>query len=680
MRFTVHTPGYAVLAGLLLAALTLAFSVPAATPTTAQAALASSPMQNEAICTPIEPVSLSNPQVVGTGSAASCTRQALQSALDSGGQISFDCGGAATIALDAELVVSQDTVLDGGGLVTLDGQNSTRVINKQDGANLTIQNITIQNGKAPGPNGHFSNETGGGILARGQGTTLTVINSTFQNNTVTSIDGSDIAGGAIYAFGLYEAVISGSTFTGNTASNGGAIGGLASGIRIYNSTFTNNEARGQSGGLRGHGGAINMDGVTNSQNPDSNKLYHICGSTFSGNKAYTQGGASNSVFSDNKGSKAIIEKSSFLNNQTTSPDAGQGGAIFHMEDEHAGGSNEDNFDILHSTFAGNSAFRQGGAVWTLIEGNVRVENSTFANNRTEDQALGMGGGIAINRGNVTFTNVTFSKNYAWFHGGGIQAGGDGTIITLKNTLFYRNESVREWADYQINRPADVDGGGNLQFPAERFNQDGTPNDDKATETVIIADPMLAELADNGGPNQTIALQEGSAAIDAGTSSGCPATDQRGAARPHGQGCDIGAYEFGATIDDPTPEPEPTPEVSITHGSSGGLGSIFVISGSNLPTTPQTLNVVVNGVTLDGTVSVDAAGSVVFLLDTSNISQPGSYQVSIMSEPALQVQFVLTESGEVLTAPPEFADAQTLVVPQQTTPITMRSLYLPLVIR
>jgi hypothetical protein len=40
------------------------------------------------------------------------------------------------------------------------------------------------------------------------------------------------------------------------------------------------------------------------------------------------------------------------------------------------------------------------------------------------------------------------------------------------------------------------------------------------------------------------LQSGSPAINAGTNSGCPATDQRGYNRD--ATCDIGAYEYGAS--------------------------------------------------------------------------------------------------------------------------------------
>lgn len=200
---------------------------------------------------------------------------------------------------------------------------------------------------------------------------------------------------------------------------------------------------------------------------------------------------------------------------------GKGGAILHMEDELAGGSAEENFIIKNSTFSGNQTFSQGGAVWTLIEGNITIENSTFVNNRALDTATGMGGGLALSRGNTHVSSCTFAENYAWFHGGGIQAS-NSADVTLSNTLFYRNESERDWGNYAMNRSADAGGGGNLQFPGVRFNQTKTPADNKVTPSVIIADPLLGALSDNGGPTLTMALGEGSPALDAGAN--CPAAD------------------------------------------------------------------------------------------------------------------------------------------------------------
>jgi hypothetical protein len=83
----------------------------------------------------------------------------------------------------------------------------------------------------------------------------------------------------------------------------------------------------------------------------------------------------------------------------------------------------------------------------------------------------------------------------------------------------------------------TDGGGNLSY-------------DDPTCPGVDADPALGSLQDNGGLTQTMALGVGSAAIDAGLDAICAASpvnnrDQRGAVRPAGAHCDIGAVEQGA---------------------------------------------------------------------------------------------------------------------------------------
>src|SRR5688500_194529 len=64
--------------------------------------------------------------VVGDGSAASCTEAALASALtaalSAGGEVTFNCGGAAhTILLTSSKNLNANVAINGGGLITLDG-------------------------------------------------------------------------------------------------------------------------------------------------------------------------------------------------------------------------------------------------------------------------------------------------------------------------------------------------------------------------------------------------------------------------------------------------------------------------------------------------------------------------------------------------------------------------------
>jgi predicted outer membrane repeat protein len=511
------------------------------------------------ICTPpIQPVTLANPTTI-----TNCTQAGVQAALDSGGHINFDCGpNPVTIPVNSALNLSTtaDTVLDGGGLVTLNGQGSTRILHKDwhdpntvGTVNVTLQNLRFINGQAPS-GGDTGDHSGGAIVAGHPGASLHIINSTFENNATTDITEEDNQGGAIFVHNSYETVIVGSVFEGNLAGSGGAFGGIATGLFVFNSRFGNNQASDTTAGgiVRGYGGAIALDGVTNSYNPNSNKRVHVCGSLFEDNTAIRGGGAIDAVVSDNKGTKATYEKSTFTNNEVLGQNGqfGQGGAIYHIEDDHAGGTNEDNFEVIESTFQGNKAGRQGGAVWVYILGRGEVVNSTFEGNTTTApfNEVGQGGAMAVTLGTIDITNVTFANNHAAYQGGALHGGGGGNAITLKNTIFYSNTlneqdqpSPTEWQGYHTNRPM-LDGGQNIQHPRLKptYNNDVNNN---ITANPIYQDPLLLPLADNGGPNWTMALQAGSPAIDAGAG-GCPVTDQRGEAREGA--CDIGAYEYQAS--------------------------------------------------------------------------------------------------------------------------------------
>ncbi|MCB0037046.1 MAG: hypothetical protein KDE51_23610 [Anaerolineales bacterium] len=509
------------------------------------------------ICTaPIAPVTLVNPTTV-----TNCTRAGIQEALNGGGHINFSCGpNPITIPIDQTLELNgQDTVIDGGGLVTLDGQNNVKILEEPYTPNahtVTIQNMRFINGRAPASSDLGTN-SGGAIRIGDPGARLHVINSTFENNNTRSTAESDNQGGAIFASNMYETVIVGSVFEGNTAGNGGAIGGLATGMILVNNHFTNNQAVDTTAGgiVRGYGGALHLDGVRNGYNPNSNKQVTVCGSIFENNSAVRGGGALASVVSDNYGTKYTVEKSTFNSNVVTGLNGqyGQGGAIYHIEDDHNNGRNEDNLEITQSTFYANEAGRQGGGVWLYILGRGEVTNSTFESNRTIAgfNNVGQGGAMALNLGILNITNVTFAHNHADYQGGAIMAGGANAdkIITLKNTIFLDNTlnigqtqpSETKWQGFHTNRPL-TDGGQNIQYPENKPTYNNKVNNN-ITANPIYQDPLLEPLADNAGYNLTMALQTGSPAINTGAA-GCPAVDQRDA--PRVGPCDIGAYEFAGT--------------------------------------------------------------------------------------------------------------------------------------
>ncbi|MFZ2161021.1 MAG: hypothetical protein WAW02_02275 [Sideroxyarcus sp.] len=245
-----------------------------------------------------QPVNTSTPTtVVGTGTPASCTYAQLNSAIATGGIITFNCGASpVTIPVTATLHIptDRDTVIDGGQKVTLDGQNLVRIMSFNNSNfqwnehRLTLQHIALINGKTtpteaipvvPPPTlcSQGWNDGEGGALYMRDGN-LSVIDSTFTGNQGAPL-GPDTGGGAIYVVGSkHGVVIAGSTFSNNSASNAGAVGGLFADLRIYNSQFSQNTAVGNGAnnndpsqcsfinnnqneiGSGGNGGAIYSDG------------------------------------------------------------------------------------------------------------------------------------------------------------------------------------------------------------------------------------------------------------------------------------------------------------------------------------------------------------------------------------------------------------------------------------
>jgi len=202
-----------------------------------------------------------------------------------------------------------------------------------------------------------------------------------------------------------------------------------------------------------------------------------------------------------------------------------------------------------STVDGNIGGGIGGGLY-LFGPTSDVTSSTVSGNRT----VGAGGGAAF-VGVATVTNVTFSGNAAdGFGGGGYVEG----TVTMRNVTLADNTapmgSALRWETGSLTLASSIVTGaaGNHCFGVTsgdfNLDSDGTCGLGGANDRSHV-DPQLGPLADNGGPTLTHLPAATSPAIDAANPSGCPATDQRGQARPtDGNGdaaavCDIGAVEF-----------------------------------------------------------------------------------------------------------------------------------------
>jgi len=249
-----------------------------------------------------QPVDVSRPTtVVGTGTAASCTFSALNAAVTAGGIITFNCGSApVTVPVTAtmNLPTDKDTVIDGANLITLDGEGSVEILRFDHGdfmkneSRVTLQHLRLTNAKtnpvqaiptrpAPCSQG-FDDGEGGAIYLRDGN--LTVIDCTFSNNQAAQL-GPDTGGGAIYITGSkYGAIIAGSVFTNNRASNAAGVGGLFAELHIYNSLFKNNTATGSGANY-----------ATSCECSDTNNGQNECGSGGNGGAIYQDGGNATSI-------------------------------------------------------------------------------------------------------------------------------------------------------------------------------------------------------------------------------------------------------------------------------------------------------------------------------------------------------------------------------------------------
>jgi len=222
---------------------------------------------------------------IGTGTAASCTSEAVVEAVARGGIIGFDCGpDPVTIVMQQTAKVvntSRVVVLDGGGKVTLSGAGQRRILymntcdpaqvwttshcQDQDHPQLTIQGLRFIQGDSTGQTA----EGGGGGAVFVRGGRVKVVDTEFADNRCDPT-GPDVGGGALRVLsqsaGL-PVVVARSTFARNVCSNGAATSSIGVSWQIYSSVFTGNAAIGRGanptrsgtpGG--GNGAAIYLDG------------------------------------------------------------------------------------------------------------------------------------------------------------------------------------------------------------------------------------------------------------------------------------------------------------------------------------------------------------------------------------------------------------------------------------
>jgi hypothetical protein len=272
-----------------------------------------------------------------------------------------------------------------------------------------------------------------------------------------------------------------------------------------------------------------------------------------------------------------------LENVTVSSNTGSGIAVVGDGEPDPIG----NLNITNTTISGNGdgaeAIGNGGnGIYNANRYDVTLTGVTISNN------IGLDGGAISNFSNMTLSNVTIEGNVSGYssytgtlngYGGGIFNGSGGTLSVTNTTISDNTSTVTAnilnavgggifnaagatttidnsiVAGNAINSGTGPDVAGSINslgfnLVGKTDGSTGWTSTDLTGTTALPLDPVLAPLANYGGPTQTMVPMPASPAIDAGfnafalDANGNPlTTDQRGYPRIYNGRVDIGSVEF-----------------------------------------------------------------------------------------------------------------------------------------
>ena len=243
----------------------------------------------------------------------------------------------------------------GARLLSIDGDNLSRILEVSVGANVEVSGLTLTGGNS-------GNASGGAILSAG---TLTITASQIENSTAETAGG----GGGIFSNNAVLTIID-TTISGNTSNGTGAGGGIYNNggtLTVINSTISGNQVTGND-----FGGGIFNDGtatITNSTIVDNT----------SGNVG---GGIRNHI-----GDTLVLENTIIAGNTG-------GGSADDLSDAGSG-SVTANFSLIQT----NSGFTLAGGSGNNITDTDPLLGSLQNNGGPTDTHALLTGSAAINAGN-----------------------------------------------------------------------------------------------------------------------------------------------------------------------------------------------------------------------------------------------------------------------------------------
>jgi hypothetical protein len=489
------------------------------------------------------------------GVVMDCTEAALRAAAAGGGAVTFACDG--TITLTNQIVITNDTVLDGTGHeITIGCTNPTpnlpgtgnRAFYVISNVAFTAINLSISNGCPQAADLNDTFALGGAILNDG---ILNLRGVSFLNNSAFH------GGGAIANRNAGTVNASSCTFAGNFAgavpparrpAYGGAILNQGGQVSLQACVFRGNSAQAGydqygDGPSDAYGGAIHNQGSLN-----------VSACTFQGNSVQGSGGFSMFQGPGAPGGPggsgyggAIsslgslrISSSTIVSNTASGGGGGRG---------NSGEWDSLNYQVIPSGSGGNGGNGIGGGLYA--GGTASAVNCTFCGN-TGWGGYGGTGGAAWTGGfyyEGRYYEVSGPAGADGIAGYGVGSGCGGVNLTNCTLAFNMAALGTNWSPQWVEETLSGFGSAMVNSlvatTASGGNTSGPVVVAGSNLGSDVASLKLGPLAENGGPTLTMALLPGSPAIDAADPSVAPATDQRGFLRPFGSAADIGAYEFGS---------------------------------------------------------------------------------------------------------------------------------------
>lgn len=454
------------------------------------------------------------------------------------------------------------------------------------------------------------------VSASSNGTAGFLISGNGNGSAILNLSNSILSGNktsGLTAYGIFSAAVTGSHFD-NNGPQADELVDFATGAWIYSPngggvSIENSTAIGNRVGLQsGAGIFVSADASTEvlvrNVTISETSIHPLTTTNF---------GAGLVVFGQNPGLR--IENSNFNNN--------------HMTDSLASRSTVYSgvpMTVVSSQFLNNEGYAVDGAqavtldrstVASTVGVGVRMAGGSILNSTvsgSSQSAIVSSGAIVIDQSTIT-NNATDSAA-----GVRLPVISNGGTVTVHNSIVAGNDAD---SDPFSNASLVQSGGYNLLS--------GVPVGWTGQSTDIVGDsfnhidPMLAPLADNGGPALTHLPQDGSPVLEAGDAAINGSTDQRGQIRP------VSAYsrpialpDIGA-VESPVVNVAPTLIVNATS-VTGPEGSVLTITGNVTDTDGNItgLSTSIGSVTLnaDGTfvwtlAGVDDLNSVVNLTASDN---------------------------------------------------------------